>query len=118
VRFEVADGAEERVRLLEPLDSTCAYFHVTDDGRALCLDQDKQLNRIGADCPGCEAGSARKFITYAPVLWRGRLDLWEISSYPLQDALAEIEDLTARDIIIRRRGVGLETAYSIQPAAA
>ena len=55
--FEVADGGEERVRLLEPLDRCVAYFHITDDGLTRCLDQDGVRNRIGAECPGCKANA-------------------------------------------------------------
>ena len=110
--FKVEDGGEERVRVL---DTRGCFFHVLDDRLELCEDQDSDCNRIGAECPGCKSQSRRSFVVCASVFWRGALDLWEIRHPAIQDALAVIEDLTNRDIIIKRRGTGLETTYSILP---
>ncbi len=111
----------------------------------ICLDQDEDGNRVGTDCPGCEINAEdwesckRKLVMYANVIWRDapirkkddkgkyvdtgeskdQLALWEIKQSTVQDALEQAhltyKQLTTRDFIIRRRGTGFDTTYSINP---
>lgn len=82
----------------------------------------------------------RKLVFYANVIWRDavvrkkdsktnkwkdtdetadQLAIWEISQDTAQDALYEAEltfkSLTNRDYIVRRRGTGYDTTYSLSP---
>ncbi len=154
--FRVPEDGEETVRFLETLEemeTNAAYFHEMEPVPPkrkytwfeICLDQDEDGNRIGAECPGCEANSEdwetckRKLIVYANVIWRDapvrkkgkdgkwedtdekkdQLAVWEIKQSTVQDALGEAnvtyKSLTTRDFVIRRRGTGFDTSYSIQP---
>ena len=103
-----------------------------------CLDQDPlTAERVGRDCPGCEQELKRQFKGVINLIWRdaplyatdddGNVDYDEIVGYEDQVAVwqsgletfeeLQIQDetygLDSRDFVIRRRGSGKNTKYSI-----
>lgn len=103
-----------------------------------CLDQDSETGeRVGKDCPGCEEGYKRKFQGVINLIWRdapvfavddngkpdfddvvGREDqvvVWQsgIETFEELQIQDETYGLTSRDFVVRRRGTGLNTKYSI-----
>lgn len=109
----------------------------------ICLAQDVQDPDL---CPGCaynlEDGDTcrRQFVLFANVIWRDapvrkkgddgkwkdtdelkdQLFVWQISQATAQDALEQADltykGITTRDFVIRRRGSGYQTTYSVNPA--
>lgn len=155
--FRVPEDGEEQIRILEDIETILtqsAYFHELEPLKPkrpkrleICLDQDEDGNRIGADCPGCELNAEdyevarRKLVMYANVLWRNgpvrkknektnkyedtdekkdQLAVWEVRQVTIQDALEQAhltyKDLTTRDFVIKRRGTGFDTTYTLNPA--
>lgn len=107
-----------------------------------CLDQDGD----GAPCPGCEQGLKRKFAGYINLIWRDapvwkktaegylakdgsgnliqegvkdQVAVWNsgITVFEELDGKdATYKGLCSRDFVIVRKGVGLKTKWSIEPA--
>jgi hypothetical protein len=105
-----------------------------------CIDQDMETGeRVDKDCPGCEEGYKRKFQGVINVLWRdapifgekanGKPDwnnvignedqvvIWQSGVETFEELQVQDEDygLSTRDFIVRRRGLKLNTKYSINP---
>lgn len=111
-----------------------------------CRDQDESGQRIGEPCPGCEKDQKRKFQGWINVIWRdapvfkknaeGRLEkdgnkrpivvgyddqvaCWQSGILVFEELSGKdvtYKGLTSRDFRITRRGTGLNTKYSIEPA--
>ncbi len=146
-KFRLDDGEEGIVRFLEEGDEVQSYYgHYVKVGKYSrwipCRDQDMESgDRIGEDCPGCEAGEARKLRVPLNVIWRngplfekgddGTIDwntpsdhadhvcIWEVGR-EVSDDLAGIQDdyngIDSRDFKVKRNGSGLATKYTIRPA--
>lgn len=105
-----------------------------------CIDQDMETGeRVDKECPGCENGYKRKFQGVVNVIWRdapvfdtdengkpnykkiiGNEDqvvIWQSGVETFEELQVQDEDfgLTTRDFIVRRRGLKLNTKYSINP---
>lgn len=137
-------GDSAQVRFLEQGDEIhwCYIHDYLDGGRRKqtpCLDQDG----TGGDCPMCEHMDPdkdylkRKFQGYINVIWRdapqqekkdndwvtvGRQDTqvyWAqgIKTFTKLDEIdAAYKGLMSREFIVRRKGTGFDTEYSIVPA--
>jgi hypothetical protein len=105
-----------------------------------CIDQDMETGeRVDKDCPGCEEQYKRKFQGVVNVIWRdapvfeeddngkpnynkviGNKDqvvIWQSGVETFEELQVQDEDygLTTREFVVRRRGLKLNTKYSINP---
>lgn len=105
-----------------------------------CIDQDPETGeRVGKDCPGCENGYKRQFQGIINLIWRdapvyevnddGKPNLnkvvgnedqvvvWQsgIETFEELQIQDETYGLDSRDFIVRRRGTGKNTKYSVNP---
>ena len=111
-----------------------------------CRDQDETGARNGEPCPGCEQDYPRRFQGQINLIWRdapvlkrdsnGRLEKdangnVQVAGHKDQIAVwtagitvfeeldgknATYKGLTTRDFVVTRKGTGLSTRYSIEPA--
>jgi len=103
-----------------------------------CIDQDAETGeRVGKDCPGCEQDYKRMFQGWINLIWRdapvfavddkGKPDWNDVVGHEDQVVIwqsginvfeeLQIQDetygLDSREFVIRRRGTGMNTTYSI-----
>lgn len=141
------DKDKATVRFLEAGDDvTSSWCHVVPHPKIQwgikipCIDQDAETGeRIGKDCPGCEAPYRRVFQGWINLIWRdapvyatddnGKPDfndvvghedqvvLWQSGINVFEDLQIQDETygLDSRDFIIRRSGTGKNTTYAILP---
>lgn len=139
------DGDKATVRFLESGDEvTSAWMHIVPHPKVQwgikipCIDQDSETGeRIGKDCPGCEAELPRKFSGVINLIWRdapvydtndegkpnfnkvvGNEDqvvIWQsgIETFEELQIQDETYGLDTRDFVVRRRGTGKNTSYSV-----
>jgi hypothetical protein len=131
--FRLDEEESARVRFLEPgQDLAWAWCHELPGlGRPFgkfvaCRDQNDEGASTGEACPGCERILPRTRKGWVNVIWRGvpaagdndRLAVWSSGILVLR-TLARLDeeygDLTSRDFIVTRHGLGLRTRYTIQP---
>ena len=114
--------------------------------RIICLNQDLETGEeTGDPCPGCEQSLSRSYRGFFNLIWReapvfertaeGKLvkkkgqpvvegyedqvALWETNEdtvFDLYDLELTYKGLKSRDFVIKRRGTGINTVYSIMPA--
>jgi hypothetical protein len=103
-----------------------------------CIDQDAETGeRVGKSCPGCENGDRRMFQGWINLIWRdapvyetdedgkvnfdkvaGKEDqvvIWQsgIETFEELQIQDETYGLDTRDFVVRRRGTGKNTSYSV-----
>jgi hypothetical protein len=143
------DGDKATVRFLESGDEVnSAWMHVVPHPKFQwgikipCLDQDPETGeRIGKDCPGCEAndgrGYPRKFQGFINLIWydapvyetnedgkvnfnkivgnEDQVVIWQsgVETFEELQIQDETYGLDTRQFVVRRRGTGKNTSYSV-----